>query len=161
MSFYKVISVCAFGSILGACAPDYGTIIEVKEKLTVDLRKYDSAEVRIENDGLTNKIDRLTNLGGGMEVIFFDELKRLNITPAGEDPKLSITCLFRQGWGKPIRGRHGEIILTTVKWVNIKLVDIPSQRLVGEVECTRPKLKHLPTDFMRRMFDELTSSREQ
>jgi hypothetical protein len=161
MSIYKIISLCTLGSILCACAPDYGITIEVKRKLETDLKKYRSADVRIENDDYRNKIDRLTNLGGGMEVVLFEELQRINITPAVDNPKLSVTCLFREGLGKPIRGRHGEILFTSIKWVNIKLVDIPSKRVIGEVECYRPRLKHLPPDFMRRMFDALTSSLDE
>jgi hypothetical protein len=160
MSFYKIISLCTLGSILCACAPDYGIMIDVKRNLSTNLRKYHSADVRIENDDYRNKIDRLTN-SGGIVVVVFEEIQRLGITPAGKDPKLGIKCLFREGLGKPFRGRHGEILFTSIKWVNIKLIDIPSERVIGEVECTRPRLKHLPSDFMRRMFDALTSSLDE
>jgi len=82
----------------------------------------------------------------------------MGIAPGRHNPKLHVVCLFREGWGKPVRGRHGEIILTTVKWVNIKLVDIPTKRVIGEVECTRPSFKHLPPDFITKMFEELAST---
>lgn len=160
MSIMKIIGLCILCSIVGSCAPDYGISIEVKKQLDADLSAYHSAETTLENDSYRVELERWMN-SGALVAVLSQELRRMGIAPGRHNPKLHVVCLFREGWGKPVRGRHGEIILTTVKWVNIKLVDIPSQRLVGEVECTRPKLKHLPTDFMRRMFDELTSSREQ
>lgn len=158
ISVLKIISLCILSSVLGACAPDYGITIEVKRKMETDLKKYLSADVSIENDDYRNEIDRLINLGGGIEVVLFTEIERLGIVPAGHNPGLRVTCLFREGWGKPFYGRHGEILMTSVKWVNIKLTDILTNRVIGEVECARPRFKHLPPDFMKRMFDDLVSN---
>jgi hypothetical protein len=153
-----MIHIFSVVMLLISCSPDYGISIQVKTNLTTHLGTYRSAVITVENDYYSNTLERLANLGGGVEVVLDDELRRLNITPAGDNPKLRVNCLFREGLGRPFPGRHGEILFTSIKWVNIKLTDIPTNRIIGEVECRRPFFKHIPPDFMKRMFDELVAS---
>lgn len=123
--------------------------IEAKKHITViksfdsDINSYETAYIYSPNP----ESDSLY-LGGEIS----NSLKNLNIKPifkSGSD--LRAEYIFRHGWGFPIIHRNG-IKISFVSWINIKLIDVKTGIIVGEVEYNKPRIGFNSSEMIEAMF---------
>lgn len=71
---------------------------------------------------------------------------------------LKLEAIVRSGTGLPRLGRHFDLITEYIDFVNIKLIDGKSNKLIGEVEYHRPFLAKNPPYLIRDMMNSLVQS---
>lgn len=134
----------------------------VKKKLAVSLSKYKDAYLDVENDAYNTKLER--QLGNDSMVVNLEissVLREININPRGNEKRsdLKVECHFLHGLGIPRLIRHFSLKATYITKVNIKLIDVASGTIIGEVYYKRPFTKTnkqaCPEGFIKKMFDEL------
>lgn len=132
--------------------------IVTQKKVDTDLGKYDEAYVDVQNDAYKTIKERRR----GSDVAFIDlelfkALRDVWIDSTGDEKtsKLRVECHFRHGWSMPRLIRHFRIKARDITTVNIKLIDAPTNEIIGEVEYKRPWSKTNPENLIKMMFDEL------
>lgn len=136
--------------------------IVIKKKVDIDLGKYDEAYVDVQNDAYKTVKERRR----GSDVAFinaeiFSALEESGILySADRTSKLRVECHFMHGWGMPRLIRHFRIKARYITTVNIKLIDAPTNQIIGEVEYKRPWSKTSPKNLIKMMFDELLGKKE-
>ena len=69
---------------------------------------------------------------------------------------LKVECLFRRSIGCPYVGRHFNIEVKHTSFVNLKFIDVKTNQIIGEVECTRPKFKRLFGTWIKLIFEAVS-----
>jgi len=136
----------------------YSISIVVKKELKNVINIGTTAILDVENDDFKEYLDRISAPHSAyITQLMEHELKKLGIVTCGDKtvPDLRIKCVYRYDWGMPRIIRHFRIKTSYVYFVNIKIIDIPENRVIGEVESTRPRFKEMPPTFIKMMFDEL------
>lgn len=147
---------------LSGCCSD-GIDIKVKKSMTTNLNKYHLASIVVE-DSKWDKANRdmsLSNSGIYINVKLSSLLraKGVKVTYSDKDPiDLKVECNFHRSLGCIHVGRHFNTECVHVSFINLKLIDIHTKEIIGEVECIRPSLKKLPPEFVELMFNELMKS---
>ena len=143
---------------IGTSCSNTNENIAVKIKLKNSLSKYHRAYVDVQNDDRDGLDDRKT----GTDVTYIsleisEALKVIGINPnsSKNNADLEVSCRFRYGWGLPRIIRHFKIKFKYVTKVEIGLVDISNQEIIGAVEYERPFLKENPKGFVQMMLKKL------
>lgn len=89
-----------------------------------------------------------------------DSARRHLVLPDQDLSKLSsgmlVECHFRHGKRLPMLIRNYNVKSTFITWINIKLIDLKTKGIIGDVEYHRPVAKHI-RDVIPRMFQKLLS----
>ena len=71
---------------------------------------------------------------------------------------IKVMCRYERKWLPPIIGRHLNIHLRHIGYINIQLTDMESGQVVGEVEFNRPRWASPEAGTIPHMFAELLKS---
>lgn len=154
--WYELVLMTIF---LISCASN--DAVFVSKKLNVSLGKYKRAFIDVQNVEYNNVEDRRSGLGtAAVDLDISTILRGLEIDPRGDEKRsgLKIECYFKYGWGMPRIGRHFSIKSKYITNVIIKLFDIDSKQLIGEVQYKRPWFENQQKDLIKLMFEKLTST---
>lgn len=146
--------------IIGGCSSHPN--VTIKKKLSVLLNKYQNAYIDVQNDAYNTKLEK--QVGEDVMPIVHDissVLEDIAINPEYNERKadLKVECHFLHGLGVPRLIRHFKIKASYITKVNLKLIDLSSGTVIGEVEYRRPfartNQQTCPEGFIKKMFDEL------
>ena len=161
---YTVINgltvVCAL-FIVGCTSPN----IMVKEKAQVSLQNYRAAYITSHSDDWKIKRVHLEGRGDGyLNDKIGTALKTNGLLEAVDEMNadLRVECHFRTGWCLPHVGRHFDVFFSSIHTVNIRLLDMTTKDVVGEVEYQRPRFAtRPPDDFVDVMISEMISEKDR
>jgi len=142
-----------------------GESLTVKKAPEVKLKATNSVYVRVSCANTDSPNPSLKPAGYGyLEDELANGLKSLGISPSVDEAKCEyiVHCSYRNDWATPHIGRHWDVFVTSIYWVNIKLIDRKTKLVIGEVEYKRPRLKTRPPEgFIETMLKELVTPTNQ
>jgi hypothetical protein len=159
--YFIILSLICITFFSGCCSD--GMDIKIKKSMTTNLNKYHLAFIVVEDYkwDMANRDMSLSNSGIYINVKLSGLLREqgVKVTSSDKDPiDLKVECNFHRSLGCIHVGRHFNAECVHVSFINLKLIDMNTKEIIGEVECIRPSLKKLPPEFVELMFNELMKS---
>lgn len=136
-------------------------LITVSKKMESSLKDYRMAHIESENANFSDpKLRASDHWASFVELEVSTVLEGHGIKPyvATHAADLRIKAILKSGLGFPRLGRHFDLITEYIDFVNIKLIDAKTDKLIGEVEYNRPFLAKNPPYLIRNMMDALVKS---
>ena len=138
-----------------------GENLTVIKKIENTIEGYDTAIVHAINDTFKSSDGfRIGSNEISVEALISESLKNIGIKEVFDekDSDLKAECHFYTGWGLPRLRRHFKISLTYITFINIKFIDVPSNKIIGEIEYKKPFFQTSQKDIINILITGLVQS---